>query len=188
MNPNSYLSQVLIKTDDEGNKTYYVYGLGLIGQEDHDGSYRTYHFDRRGSTVALTDDTGNVTDRFQYAPYGELVYRTGTTITPFQFNGRYGVITDDNGLYYMRARYYNPEIKRFVNQDVKVGGISQGQSLNRYAYANGNPVSYLDPFGLSRDEDNWFDNLSDGILSLSVSLNAINDQYIAPALNRFAKA
>lgn len=46
------------------------------------------------------------------------------------------------------------------------GGVSEGQSLNRYAYANGNPVSYLDPFGLSRDEDNWFDNLLDGILGL----------------------
>ena len=42
VNPNSYLSQVLIKTDNDGNKTYYVYGLGLVGQEDPDGTYHTY--------------------------------------------------------------------------------------------------------------------------------------------------
>jgi RHS repeat-associated protein len=58
-------------------------------------------------------------------------------------------MTEANGLYYMRARYYNPEIKRFINQDVIVGSINDGRSLNRYAYAGGNPVTMVDPFGLS---------------------------------------
>ena len=49
----------------------------------------------------------------------------------------------------MRQRYYNPEIKRFVNQDILTGSIGNSQSLNRYSYAQGNPVSYTDPFGLS---------------------------------------
>ena len=56
-------------------------------------------------------------------------------------------MTDENGLYYMRARYYNPDIKRFINLDVLLGSIDEGQSLNRYAYVNGNPISYVDPFG-----------------------------------------
>ncbi|SHJ31741.1 hypothetical protein [Desulfofundulus thermosubterraneus] len=72
--------------------------------ENPDGSYLTYHYDRRGSTVVLTDEGGRVTDRFQYGPYGELVYRSGTNATPFLYNGRDGVMTDNNGLYYMRAR------------------------------------------------------------------------------------
>jgi RHS repeat-associated protein len=72
----------------------------------------------------------------------------GTTDTPFRFNGRYGVQTDPNGLLYMRARYYNPAIRRFVNQDVLFGQVSSGISLNRFAFANGNPVSLMDPFGL----------------------------------------
>ncbi|CEO87884.1 hypothetical protein SSCH_1330002 [Syntrophaceticus schinkii] len=74
--------------------------------------------------------------------------RTGSTDTPFLYNGQDGVITDENGLYYMRARYYNPDIKRFVNLDVLLGSIDSGQSLNRYAYVNGNPVLYTDPYGL----------------------------------------
>jgi len=49
----------------------------------------------------------------------------------------------------MRSRYYNPDIKRFINQDVLIGSIGNSNSLNRYSYVEGNPVSYTDPFGLS---------------------------------------
>ncbi|MCY9775322.1 RHS repeat-associated core domain-containing protein, partial [Paenibacillus larvae] len=91
--------------------------------------------------------------RCGFSIYGELLRKTGDTKQPFLYNGRDGVVTDDNGLYYMRARYYNPDIKRFINRDVLTGSISVGQTLNRYAYVNGNPVSYIDPFGLSRDSD-----------------------------------
>ncbi|OQW90834.1 MAG: hypothetical protein BWK78_06090 [Thiotrichaceae bacterium IS1] len=56
-------------------------------------------------------------------------------------------MTDANGLYYMRARFYSAEMKRFVNQDVLVGKVGEGQSLNRYAFVTGNPVSWVDPFG-----------------------------------------
>ena len=64
--------------------------------------------------------------------------------------------TDDNGLYYMRARYYNVNIKRFINQDVVHGSINVSQSLNRYSYVQGNPIKLTDPFGLSPlDKINW---------------------------------
>ena len=79
---------------------------------------------------------------------GELL--SGSTgLTRFLYNGRCGVTTDDNGFYYMRQRYYSPELKRFVNQDVVKGNLDNSQSLNRYSYVQGNPVSYTDPFGLS---------------------------------------
>ena len=74
---------------------------------------------------------------------------TATTRIKFLYNGQLGVITDDNGLYYMCSRYYNPEIKRFINQDILTGSIGNSTSLNRYSYVEGNPVSYTDPFGLS---------------------------------------
>jgi len=147
VNSQPALSQVLVQ-EDNGQKTFYVYGLGLIGQESN-GEYLSYHFDFRGSTVALTDDTGNVTERFQYSPYGVLL-SGDSSITPFLFNGMYGVMTDSNGLYYMRARFYSPEIRRFVNQDILLGDIVEGQTLNRYAFVTGQPVSYIDPFGLAK--------------------------------------
>ena len=78
----------------------------------------------------------------------ELAHATGID---YLYNGQYGVETDANGLYYMRARYYNQDIKRFINRDVVSGDISNSQSLNRYCYVQGNPVSLTDPFGLCPD-------------------------------------
>ena len=151
-NTNGKLSQLLVKTTD-GIVTKYVYGLGLIGEETS-GSFKTYHFDYRGSTAAITDINGNVTDTFEYDTYGNLVSRTGTSAVIFLYNGRDGVVTDSNGLIYMRARYYSPELKRFINADIIAGEISNAVTLNRYAYANGNPVSNIDPFGLSAERGN----------------------------------
>ena len=148
-NANSKLSQLLMKTEN-GVTTKYVYGLGLI-YEETTNDIKVYHYDYRGSTVALTDSTGEVTDTFEYDTYGSMTARTGTTVTPFLYNGRDGVMSDENGLVYMRARYYSPVLKRFINADVIAGSITNSITLNRYAYANGNPVSNIDPFGLSAE-------------------------------------
>jgi RHS repeat-associated protein len=152
VNSQPALSQVLVK-EENGQKTFYVYGL--IGQEQG-GEYLTYHFDLRGSTVALTDEIGIVTERFQYLPYG-LLMNGSASITPFLFNGMYGVITDSNGLYYMRVRYYSPDILRFVNQDIIQGFIGKGQTLNRFVFVNGNPIIAVDPKG------EWLLNIAVGI-------------------------
>ena len=61
--------------------------------------------------------------------------------------------TDRNGLYYMRARYYDQDIKRFINRDIVSGDITNSKSLNRYAYVQGNPVSLTDPFDLCPDSN-----------------------------------
>jgi RHS repeat-associated protein len=149
----SRLSRVLMEQDREGNiLTCYVYGLGLIGLEDaRTGKYLSYHSDQRGSTTILTDGQGIVTDRYAYGIYGEVEHYEGSTHQPFQYNGRDGVMTDANGLYYMRARYYHPELKRFLNRDTVRGDITDGQTFNRYAYVNGDPVKYVDPLGLSKE-------------------------------------
>ena len=142
---------LIIQKITNGVTIKYVYGLGLIGEEKC-GDFKTYHFDYRGSTAAITDSCGNVTDTFEYDTYGNLTGRTGNSFVIFGYNGRDGVVTDKNGLIYMRARYYNPLMHRFINADVVPGEISDAVTLNRYAYANGNPVSNTDPFGLSAEE------------------------------------
>ena len=146
-NTNAKLSMLLMKTTN-GVVTKYVYGRGLIYEESNN-TIKCYHFDCRGSTIAITDANGNITDTFAYDTYGKLISRTGTNKVVFGYNGRDGVVTDDNGLIYMRARYYSSEMKRFINADIVAGAISNAITLNRFAYANGNPVSFIDPFGLS---------------------------------------
>ena len=145
----------------------YTYGNGLISDskkeaKDSDTEKRYYHYNHIGSTTAITDADGDLLYSFTYGTYGELtgIYDadgeqaedTAAVIQAenlrFLYNGRYGVETGANGLYYMRARYYNPQIKRFINRDIIDGSITDSQSLNKYSYVQGNPVNLIDPFGL----------------------------------------
>ena len=152
VNSQPELSQMLqskaINADNE-EVTCYFYGQGLLAQENSKG-YLTYHFNNVGSTMAVTDKDGKISSKYNYSPYGELIQGKYDDNISFLYNGQFGVTTDGNGLYYMRARYYNVDIKRFINQDVLTGTLERISSLNRYSYVEGNPISYLDPFGLDR--------------------------------------
>ena len=129
--------------------TTYIFGNGLEYQKDNTtGKHLYYHYNNIGSTTKLTNQNGEIVEEYTYGAYGELL-SGDTEATPYLYNGRYGVSTEKNGLYYMRQRYYNPDIKRFINRDVVRGTLSNSQSLNRYSYVQGNPISLTDPFGLS---------------------------------------
>ena len=147
------LSRVLIATttDKAGNteNILYTYGNGLVAQENGK-EYLLYHFDHLGSTTAVTDASGKIKYTYTYNIFGKLLSGNYGEVE-FLYNGQYGVTSDANGLYYMRARYYNIDIMRFINQDILTGSIDSSQSLNRYAYVEGNPVNFLDPFGLARE-------------------------------------
>ena len=83
-------------------------------------------------------------------PWGRVAGRTGRTANRFTYNGLAGVMDGGNGLYFMRARYYSPMLMRFVQRDpVFEGNLSAPQSLNRYAFALGNPIQFTDPDGES---------------------------------------
>ena len=157
-NSSRSLSRILFMTKGS-ETTEYVYGNGLIAQESG-SEYLTYHFDNLGSTKAVTDENGSIAETFDYGPFGELLSANETGII-FLYNGQLGVVTDGNGLYYMRARYYDPEIKRFINQDVLLGTITNTPSLNRYSYVNGNPIKYNDPFGLCPNPNGGSDTDTD---------------------------
>lgn len=81
-----------------------------------------------------------------------MTERTGDSELIFTYNGQYGVLTDPNGLLYMRTRFYNLQLKRFMNADIIDGSIADSTSLNLYTFVNGNPISFVDPFGLSKDD------------------------------------
>lgn len=171
VNPNAALSQVLMRVKN-GVTNYYVYGLGLLYEvTPAKGASKvlTHHYDYRGSTVALTDGNGHVTDRISYSPYGSIASRAGTNDTPFLFAGKNGVLSDNNGLLYMRARYYNPVIGRFVSQDVLIGDITASITCNKYAYAGNNPIDLNDPRGL------WFGVDDAAALGLGAVIGASAD-------------
>ncbi len=94
-----------------------------------------------GSTIALTDSSGAITTRYTYGPYGETTQSGEASTNAFQYTGREN---DGTGLYYYRARYYDPSIMRFISQDpIRLSG-----GLNLYAYVKGNPAGSIDPSGL----------------------------------------
>ena len=152
------LEAVRYLKDGKKQNTTYVYGDGVISEETkiiniaeevEKTSYVLHHYDHLGNTTELTDSTGKVVSKYAYGVYGELKKIVEETATAYLYNGKYGVRTDETGLYYMRSRYYNVTIKRFINADTERGNITNGKSLNRYSYVQGNPVSYTDPYGLS---------------------------------------
>ena len=156
------ISEKHLLTYKETATIIYTYGNGLISDsrkeaKDSDTEKRYYHYNHIGSTTAITDADGDLLYSFTYGTYGELtgIYDadgeqaedTAAVIQAenlrFLYNGRYGVETGANGLYYMRARYYNPQIKRFINRDIIDGSITDSQSLNKYSYVQGNPVNLI---------------------------------------------
>ena len=150
---NGNLSKVLMETNTVGAvSAYYIYGLGLVSRISSAGTSSYYHFDSRGSTIAITDGTGNVTDKYAYDPFGKISNSQGATLNPFKYVGQFGVMDEGNGLYYIRARYYDAQIGRFINKDPKAGNDKDGQSLNRYAYASNNPVRFVDVSGYTKTE------------------------------------
>ncbi|MBS0184283.1 MAG: RHS repeat protein [Nitrospira sp.] len=100
--------------------------------------------DALGSTVALGDGTGTLQTQYTYEPFG-FVSQTGAASTSsYKFTGRED---DGTGLYYYRARYYQPRFQRFIAEDPLRFG---GGDFNIYAYVRNNPSRFVDPIGLER--------------------------------------
>jgi RHS repeat-associated protein len=124
--------------------SFYVYdGAGLVAKITPSNQYYFYHYDGLGSTIAITDSSGQVVNSYCYSPEG-LVGAQETINNPFQYVGRFGVMAEGNGLYYMRARYYDPEVGRFINKDP----IGYAGGINLFTYTGNNPVTGIDPEGL----------------------------------------
>ena len=145
---NSSLAQVIAETDSSGNVIYYyIYGLGLVSRIDAGGNAQYYHYDSRGSTIAMTDASGNITEAYAYDPFGRPI-NGQLSDNRFRYLGRHGVMDEENGLLYIRARYYTTKRGRFITKDPTTGKDGDSQSLNRYIYALNNPVNLIDISGL----------------------------------------
>jgi RHS repeat-associated protein len=83
-----------------------------------------------------------VTHRYDYDPFGRQLTASGTLTNPLRFAGR--ELDATAGLYYVRARWYDPVLGRFISEDP----IGLGGGINTYAYALNDPVNLSDPTGL----------------------------------------
>ncbi|GBD99359.1 tRNA(Glu)-specific nuclease WapA precursor [bacterium BMS3Abin07] len=120
-----------------------------LARLESDGTIRYYQTDALESVIAMTDETGVMKTQYNYSPFGETTITGEPSDNPFQYTGREN---DGTGLYYYRARYYSPELKRFISEDPI--GFKSGD-INLYAYTANNPVNRKDPKGLTWFGTNW---------------------------------
>lgn len=137
---------LLAEADSQNRITrYYIYGQGLLSMITLENASYCYHFDGNGNTIALTDSLRNTVSGYAYDAFGTVVDQSEWIPQPFKFVGQHGVMAETNGFYYMRARYYDPAVGRFISED-PIGKPTLGTNL--YIYASDNPVMFVDPLGL----------------------------------------
>lgn len=139
--------QVISERDGAGAViAYYVRGLGgrLISNVQTAGA-RYYHFDGLGSVVALTDSAGAKLVAYTYDEFGVLKQSTGQSWNSFGYTS--SIYDATPNLYLMGARYYDPNLGRFITQDTWEGNAWDPWTKNLYAYGRGNPVTFIDPTG-----------------------------------------
>jgi len=166
---------VIAEYDDSGLLRKYIYGARVdepvcmlenpasdgIDVADNNKAYY-YHFDGLGSVVALSDSDGDSCQSYQYSAYGQVAASDPNFLTnPYMFTGRRFDI--ETGLYYYRARYYNPHIGRFMQTDP----IGYGAGINWYLYCGNNPVGFVDPSGNAKIIIKWNDNVPDSPLEIA---------------------
>ena len=127
----------------------YSHEPGLYGnllRQNRSGTTHYYHYDGRGDTVALTDDSGSITDAKSYDAWGNIITSTGNTATPFQFVGRQGYQADPaTDSVYVRARHLQSSKGRWSSPDP----LNYIDGLNLYMYGTNRAIIAVDPAGLS---------------------------------------
>ncbi|HXC79179.1 MAG TPA: fibronectin type III domain-containing protein [Candidatus Acidoferrum sp.] len=157
----------------------YVTGPGGVPLEQVSGSTVYYYQqDQLGSTRALTDATGTVAASYTYDAFGNITAQTGTISNPFLFSGQYR--DTESGLYYLRARYYDPATGQFLSRDPELNS-----TWEPYGYVADNPLNATDPSGLCfgfGDQTNWIcDAFRNNIVSgAHAVMNWIGSELKAP--------
>lgn len=111
--------------------------------EVRSGATSFYHQDGLGSVTSLSQSSGTLANTYRFDTFGNLTLSTGAIVNPFRFSGR--EFDTETGLGYYRARYYDPQIGRFLSEDPKrfVSGV------NFYSYVKNNSPNLVDPFGFA---------------------------------------
>ena len=145
---------LVVQTDREGTRQLeFSYYPGIdqphAVRQSATGNLYYYATSQPGHVTALVDRYDQVVNRYEYAPFGASLSATGPVVQPFRFAGR--ELDAETGLYYNRARYYDPALARFISEDPI--GLEGG--VNTYAYTENDPINYRDPTGLETTCSEW---------------------------------
>ena len=180
LNPSGYAQVMEERSALTGDPTVtYVYGLALISRSTINPQLSTvfYGTDGLGSARYLTDASGAVTETYTYDAFGIQLASTGTNVNNYRYTGQQW--DPDLGMYYLRARYYRPELGRFWTMDSYEGSQGDPLSLHKYLYCRNNPANRRDPSG---NED---------LASLTISMGqqlSIASRYTLQVMKGYQKA
>lgn len=120
--------------------------IAANSNSDADSARTYYHYvsDEMGSTTHIVDEAGAVQNRYEYDAWGKLTLCEESVPNRFKFTGQQ--LDPVTQQYYLRARFYNPVIARFTQEDTY-----RGDGLNLYAYCENNPIVFVDPTGNNTD-------------------------------------
>ncbi|MFQ8933962.1 MAG: RHS repeat-associated core domain-containing protein [Intestinibacter bartlettii] len=145
-------NNVLYTTNGDGNKTSHNF-IGLEGNTISTIRYNLagleyyiYNKDIKGSISNIVDNNGNAKISYTYSDFGETE-EVGDTIFYNEIAYTGGIYDENTSLYYLNARYYNPEDARFITQDTYRGEVNEPNTLHLYSYCANNPINYVDPTG-----------------------------------------
>ena len=169
---------LLYTTDNSGNKT----SQNVVGPQENviatiryeeDGQHAYfYNKDSRTSVTNVVDESGSSVVSYRYDDYGSTT-RYGDKDFYNEICYTSGVYDELTELYYLNARYYNPESATFITRDSYQGRIQEPQTLNRYVYCLNNPMSRVDPSG----HDSYVFSISDFKIESSGIQNILNKYY-----------
>ncbi|MGN0243077.1 MAG: RHS repeat-associated core domain-containing protein, partial [Lachnospiraceae bacterium] len=133
------VGHVISETDGYGKVTEIVWDGAHPVTRKVDGKYYYYIYNGHGDVVALVDENGDIQNEYSYSPWGEQTVKKENIDNPIGYAGEYQ--DRETGLTYLRARYYNPSVKRFVQED------PARDQWDWYVYCNNNPIHYKDSTG-----------------------------------------
>ena len=179
LNPTGY-AQVVEEVVVGAVEREYTYGFHRVSQNQIVSSTWTpsfYEYDGAETVRQLTSITGAVTDAYEYDAWGNKINSTGTTLNNYFYRAEQ--YDSDLGLYYLRARYYNPLTGRFLSGDPEDGVPTDPVTLHKYNYAGGDPINLADPTGRAQTkagtgggDAGQYAGLVGAALSISLGYNA----------------
>ncbi|MFS0567744.1 RHS repeat-associated core domain-containing protein, partial [Brevibacillus invocatus] len=139
--------KVIEELDGSGNvKARNIWGNELLFREDFAANKSGYYgYNSHGDVIVISDENGHEINTYDYDAWGNIVSETEGMENPFKYSGE--IYDEKTGLYYLRARYYDPSVGRFISEDTYKGQVDNPLSMNRYTYVENNPLKFIDPTG-----------------------------------------